>query len=1082
MASTSSAPARYEYEVFLSFRGEDTRHSFTDHLYEALHQAGIRTFRDEDEIRDGQELKPEIERSIIESRASVIVFSENFAVSTWCLDELWLILEQKRKGDHFVLPVFYGVDPSDVRNQRGSFTVESRIGSKWTEDNVNRWKAALREVANLKGMVVSGSETAFIAEIVHKVYHELDLKLLCSPPNLTGIEIRARDINSWLRYEQPGFPVLAICGMGGSGKTTLVKHIYNTNKQHFESSSFLEEIEDKPGVLLGLQKQLLRDVLGTNIVISNVSEGTLQIERAIERKRVLIVVDDIDDSDILSTLFGAKVLDTQSKIIITTRLLNIDTWFESISWRCRVYKLELLNPDESLELLSWHAFGSKIPMEGFEKIAAELAQYCGGNPLALKVLGSSLFVSVENPWTKSNMIEIWRSRMDSLNSLKGDLDAKIQGVLQRSFESLACHSHKELFLHIASFFVGEYAFDVEKILENDYHAKSGIMTLVNRCLVTVSRDFGKLMMHKLVQDLARNIVREESKDPAKRSRVWQCDESYRLLSKGDGSKTIEGLVLDMPKAKQAMTSEVLHSLKVLRLSWSYKLVSIYNLHRLPKLEALDLGSCISLTHVCKTIKDLENLSFLRLSGCTRLWKASSNQKCVNQLKRLKTLCICSGTPEQPLCSLPESLSTLILSSSSFEILPNHIDLRMLQTLYLSWCPNLKSLSCLPITLKGLHVDWCTSLENITFQSARFTLQEFCYEGCFKLFEIEGLFKLVSIAELDEADLEHMQWIKLYQNHKVDLVGDVITKGRTFNIQMLYEYGIRSTYLQSIEDQSMAQHEYTSSSNFLSLCVPLRPKKNRIQGLSVTILCGSLSSDEDGRIMLPPFAKISNRAKGITWVYNPVVFCLPRVDRDVVWLSYWPIGNLLDVGDIVHVTVFLDERMFIVRECGASLVYMDDGEVEKDEKCAERMKGEEVIGGDLSLFQVTKGAYYLCRRDFYKSETPNLLKWLFGDNTEYTIDSRRWRPYTPSLTELPELNVYRNPNRRKIEVVLGVSFNSDTETEKMVKTISSLVGVESVSTYKEIGRLIVVGRVDVRAVATCVREHEKMVQVLEYKHV
>ncbi|KAJ0942178.1 putative TIR domain, P-loop containing nucleoside triphosphate hydrolase [Helianthus annuus] len=1038
MASTSSAPARYEYEVFLSL---DTRHSFTDHLYEALHQAGIRTFRDEDEIRDGQELKPEIERSIIESRASVIVFSENFAVSTWCLDELWLILEQKRKGDHFVLPVFYGVDPSDVRNQRGSFTVESRIGSKWTEDNVNRWKAALREVANLKGMVVSGSETAFIAEIVHKVYHELDLKLLCSPPNLTGIEIRARDINSWLRYEQPGFPVLAICGMGGSGKTTLVKHIYNTNKQHFESSSFLEEIEDKPGVLLGLQKQLLRDVLGTNIVISNVSEGTLQIERAIERKRVLIVVDDIDDSDILSTLFGAKVLDTQSKIIITTRLLNIDTWFESISWRCRVYKLELLNPDESLELLSWHAFGSKIPMEGFEKIAAELAQYCGGNPLALKVLGSSLFVSVENPWTKSNMIEIWRSRMDSLNSLKGDLDAKIQGVLQRSFESLACHSHKELFLHIASFFVGEYAFDVEKILENDYHAKSGIMTLVNRCLVTVSRDFGKLMMHKLVQDLARNIVREESKDPAKRSRVWQCDESYRLLSKGDGSKTIEGLVLDMPKAKQAMTSEtfktsslvkmknlkllqlrdvkltgsyenfpnlrllkwhgcnlktippgllmsslvaldmrngdlekfeppmVLHSLKVLRLSWSYKLVSIYNLHRLPKLEALDLGSCISLTHVCKTIKDLENLSFLRLSGCTRLWKASSNQKCVNQLKRLKTLCICSGTPKQPLCSLPESLSTLILSSSSFEILPNHIDLRMLQTLYLSWCPNLKSLSCLPITLKGLHVDWCTSLENITFQSARFTLQEFCYEGCFKLFEIEGLFKLVSIAEVDEADLEHMQWIKLYQNHKVDLVGDVITKGRTFNIQMLYEYGIRSTYLQSIEDQSMAQHEYTSSSNFLSLCVPLRPKKNRIQGLSVTILCRSLSSDEDGRIMLPPFAKISNRTKGITCVYNPVVFCLPKVDRDAVWLSYWPIGNLLDVGDIVHVTVFLDERMFIVRECGASLVYMDDGEVEKDEKCAERMKGEEVIGGDLSLFQVTKGAYYLCRRDFYKSETP-----------------------------------------------------------------------------------------------------------------
>ncbi|KAJ0496015.1 putative TIR domain-containing protein [Helianthus annuus] len=163
MASTSSssksAPTttHYEYDVFLSFRGEDTRHSFTDHLYKALHQAGIRTFRDDDEIREGQELKPEIERSITTSRASIIVISNNFANSRWCLDELSLILQQKRNADHLVFPVFYGgVDPSDVRNQRGSFTIEAKEGSKWTEDNVIRWKEALTEVADLKGMVVSG--------------------------------------------------------------------------------------------------------------------------------------------------------------------------------------------------------------------------------------------------------------------------------------------------------------------------------------------------------------------------------------------------------------------------------------------------------------------------------------------------------------------------------------------------------------------------------------------------------------------------------------------------------------------------------------------------------------------------------------------------------------------------------------------------------------------------------------------------------------------------------------------------------------------------------------------------------------
>ncbi|GKD51773.1 TMV resistance protein N-like protein, partial [Tanacetum coccineum] len=151
MASSSSNHTRYD--VFLSFRGEDTRHNFTDHLYHALVRSGLRTFRDNDSIGRGQLLKPEIETAIKQSRASVIVLSQNYADSRWCLDELVLILEQRRKFHHFALPVFHGVDPSDVRNQRGRFNID---GSKWAEVDVNRWKAALTQVADLTGMVVSG--------------------------------------------------------------------------------------------------------------------------------------------------------------------------------------------------------------------------------------------------------------------------------------------------------------------------------------------------------------------------------------------------------------------------------------------------------------------------------------------------------------------------------------------------------------------------------------------------------------------------------------------------------------------------------------------------------------------------------------------------------------------------------------------------------------------------------------------------------------------------------------------------------------------------------------------------------------
>ncbi|KAI3670923.1 hypothetical protein L1987_87567 [Smallanthus sonchifolius] len=150
MASTSSRPNHTHtvtYDVFLSFRGEDTRRTFTDHLYHALVVAGLCTFRDNDEINRGEELKPEIESAIIGSRASIVVLSDNYANSRWCLDELCLILDQRRECNHFVLPIFYHVDPSDVRNQRRSFAIEvsklkalTKEGIKWTEVNVRRWR------------------------------------------------------------------------------------------------------------------------------------------------------------------------------------------------------------------------------------------------------------------------------------------------------------------------------------------------------------------------------------------------------------------------------------------------------------------------------------------------------------------------------------------------------------------------------------------------------------------------------------------------------------------------------------------------------------------------------------------------------------------------------------------------------------------------------------------------------------------------------------------------------------------------------------------------------------------------------
>jgi hypothetical protein len=112
----------YTYDLFLSFRGEDTRTGFTGSLYSALSQRGVLTFMDDDGLRKGEDIKPSLLNAIQKSRMVIIVFSRNYASSTFCLNELVQILDcfTKEKG-RLIWPIFYDVDPSELRHQRGSY-------------------------------------------------------------------------------------------------------------------------------------------------------------------------------------------------------------------------------------------------------------------------------------------------------------------------------------------------------------------------------------------------------------------------------------------------------------------------------------------------------------------------------------------------------------------------------------------------------------------------------------------------------------------------------------------------------------------------------------------------------------------------------------------------------------------------------------------------------------------------------------------------------------------------------------------------------------------------------------------------
>ncbi|KAK4275429.1 hypothetical protein QN277_018514 [Acacia crassicarpa] len=200
---------RRSYHVFLSFRGEDTRHGFTDHLYAKLKQRGVITFMDNQGLKKGQSISTELLRAIEESLFSVVVLSQNYASSTWCLDELNKIVESRRLYGRGIFPVFYGVDPSHVRHQRGKFAEafikhEERFGDD--QDKIRRWRDALTEVANLSGWESKDrDEGELIESIVEGVWKNLRPQLPSLVDTLNVIDSNIQEIDGIVRESLENF-------------------------------------------------------------------------------------------------------------------------------------------------------------------------------------------------------------------------------------------------------------------------------------------------------------------------------------------------------------------------------------------------------------------------------------------------------------------------------------------------------------------------------------------------------------------------------------------------------------------------------------------------------------------------------------------------------------------------------------------------------------------------------------------------------------------------------------------------------------------------------------------------------------
>ncbi|XP_050256704.1 disease resistance protein RPV1-like isoform X2 [Quercus robur] len=704
------------------------------------------------------------------------------------------MVECKEETRLTVLPVFYGVDPSDVRKQTGSFAEafakhEDLIKN---EEKLQSWRAALTQVANLSGWDARNKqESTIIKEIVREILGDLNSSYSYVQKDLVGIKSRVEemeDLCSSMGLNDVCF--IGIWGMGGVGKTTLARVLYDKIHSHFDGSSFLANVREKSGNggLVTLQKQLLSDVLfESNIDILDAQQGINVIMSKLCCKRVLVILDDVDQLIQLEALVGRRSWFGQGSVIImTTRdqhlLLRHEVTEEEI------YKATLLNDDEALKLFSLKAFKQDYPSKGYELPSQKVIYYARGLPLALEILGSFLF---------HRNLDAWESLLGRLRECP---ESKILDVLQISFDGLR-RTEKNIFLDIACFFKGMTKDHVANMLRTPHYKPNiDIDVLVEKSLITISD--GKLWMHDLLQELGKEIVRCESpNEPGGRSRLWLKEDILHLLIDSAGTEKVEGIFLNsspnkednvkvnfeafskmrnlrllkidnvhLPQGLGFLSSELrlmnwlgyplksmprkfnpdklvelimphshikqlwegnwsLEWLRIIDLSDSRELIMTLDFARVPNLEKLILKGCTKLSKIHASLGDLKHLILLDLNGC----KCLKSLPCKINLESLEIFILSSCSKLKKFPEIVGNMSHLLelyLDGTTIEDLP--LSMEQLTRLIKLDLTNCKKLSSLPRVIFNL-----ASLNTLTLS------------GCSKLHKMqENWGNLKGLKELD----------------------------------------------------------------------------------------------------------------------------------------------------------------------------------------------------------------------------------------------------------------------------------------------------------------------------------------------
>ncbi|KAG0583656.1 hypothetical protein KC19_3G152600 [Ceratodon purpureus] len=774
-ASTSGAVTE-NFDVFLNHRGPDVKAMFVAHLEDALRCAGFRPFLDARSLLKGNPALKSIDQALDAAKVHVAVVSKRYAESKYCLNELVAMMRSGKP----VIPVFYDVEPVDLRWVENGRFAEAFLKHKSkgrTLKKLQEWTDALRALADITGLCLADfkrDEAKLKREVVNEVARlspsndPVDVE-----PYRVGLQRRAHACIQMSDNTGAGTGILGLVGMGGVGKTTLAREIYNhfVAEKKFRNMTFLEihrdsstsNVEVTSTWVRELQKQLLWDLLRVQTSTSN--DYSSWFRKVASVGPVLIVVDNVYKLGQFEELVPfVNDLHPGSRIIVTSRDRSV---FNNVAGRSKLehclYDVSTLGVEESSMLFNWHAFQADEAPQELKGVAKDVVAGCGGLPLALKVIGSSLFDVRSDEDSKA----IWLEAVHALRQ-----NPHVKGVLKWSYDHLS-KPEKHMFLDIACLFCNR---GVEEALGywkscHDCTSCGGVQrphtslrSLINKNLVSVDHGHSTSTTTTLrVHDLLMDLGQEKGKK-AKKHFVNGTAGEASIMKKQGTNKTLALSLVGSRKRKfeaedfasmpnlhflelpdgcvvngdfRCISTEIrwlrwrgivldciplgldVSCLTSLDFSMSSNLASLWTESEgmwkgFPNLLQLNLQGCTSITRLPNSIGQSSQLQNLNLRDCNKL---KILPKSIGQLKRLPYLNLvgCSS-----LKGLPESIGQAsglhhvdLSGCTKLKNLPESIgQLQQLQHLELYGC---RSLTAMPDSigalsnLKTLHAQGCTSL-------------------------------------------------------------------------------------------------------------------------------------------------------------------------------------------------------------------------------------------------------------------------------------------------------------------------------------------------------------------------------------